>query len=146
MRRLKRFINRPAHERRLLMRAWLLVAAIRTGLWIAPLDLVRRAAVRCTTNTRRPADAGHIVWAVITGARYFPRATCLTQALAAHAMLAGSGQASRIEIGVAKDSASRFEAHAWVICNDRIVLGGPEVSRYTPLLAFETGARTCLSR
>lgn len=140
MRRLKRFARRPPADRRFLLRAWFLIAAIRVGLWLAPLDLVRRAALQSAQNPRRCSAADRIAWSVITAARYFPRASCLTQALAAQALLTGSGHASRIEIGVAKDDASRFEAHAWVVCNGSIVLGGREASRYTPLLALQEGA------
>ena len=138
MRRLERFARLSSAERRLLFRAWLTVAAVRTGLWCLPLHLVRRIKVHARQDPRRAAD--RIIWSVITAARYFPHATCLTQAIAAQALLSRSGHASRIEIGVAKDRTSRFEAHAWLVCNGRIVLGGPESARYTPLLALEEPA------
>jgi hypothetical protein len=138
MRRLKRFARLSSAERRLLYRAWLTVAAVRTGLWLLPLDLVRRMKLHARQNPRCAAD--RIIWSVITAARYFPHATCLTQAIAAQALLSRSGHVSRIEIGVTKDRTSRFEAHAWLVCNGRIVLGGRESIRYTPLLALEEGA------
>jgi hypothetical protein len=137
MHRLKRFIERPSDQRRLLLKGWLVVATIRMALWIAPLDCVLRFALRFLRHAKRPAKVEPILWCVTTGARYVPRATCLTQALAAHALLVGSGHSSHIQIGVAKDATNQFEAHAWLNCNGHIVLGGPEVSRYTLILALK---------
>lgn len=56
-------------------------------------------------------------------ARFVPGASCLTQALALQLVLGRAGHASQIQIGVKKDDAGAFTAHAWVTCNDRIVLG-----------------------
>ena len=47
-----------------------------------------------------------MVWAVTVVSRYLPGATCLTQALAAQALLTQSGFPSQVEIGVAKDRRS----------------------------------------
>jgi hypothetical protein len=56
-------------------------------------------------------------------ARYVPRATCLTQALALQYLLARAGHASELFVGVRQDEAGRFLAHAWLACNGRTVLG-----------------------
>jgi hypothetical protein len=64
--------------------------------------------------------------------------------LAAHALLAASKHSAQIQIGVARDRAGGFEAHAWVVCNGCVIVGGPDVRRFTPLLTFE-GSSECLS-
>jgi len=56
-------------------------------------------------------------------ARLVPGASCLTQALALQYLLARSGHACTIKVGVRCDDAGRFAAHAWVTCEDQIVLG-----------------------
>jgi hypothetical protein len=44
---------------------------------------------------------------------------------------------SRLHIGVRRDSRNRFQAHAWVESETRIVVGGHAGSAYTPLLVLE---------
>ena len=68
-------------------------------------------------------------------ARFVPRASCLTQALALQWLLARAGLASELFVGVRQDAAGRFAAHAWVSCNQRIVLGATttRLSEFTVL-------------
>ncbi|MGH7782079.1 MAG: lasso peptide biosynthesis B2 protein [Candidatus Binataceae bacterium] len=135
MRRLKRFVAMAPAERRLLLRALFWVGAVRVGLWILPLRVVRAAVLKSSEHSRGDSvDA--IVRAVRIASRYCPRASCLTQALAAQALLAGSDHRSRVEIGFSKDGET-FAAHAWLVCDERIVLGGPDVTGYEPLAAWE---------
>jgi hypothetical protein len=138
MRRLKRLAALGSQDRILLLRAFLLAGAIRAGLCLLPFRVVQRL----TGNVRRRATAiqpaGRYVWAVRAASRCVPGATCLTQALAAQVLLAQSGYNSRVEIGVSKDEQRRFHAHAWVVCGNKIVIGGAEVDHYVPLAAWET--------
>lgn len=60
------------------------------------------------------------------------RMSCLVQALALQYLLARSGHACTIRIGVRETKPGRFTAHAWVTCGDVVVLG----HRYTPLQSF----------
>jgi hypothetical protein len=92
-----------------------------------------------------------VVWAVKVVSRYLPGATCLTQAIAAQALLTHSGFPSQVEIGVAKerkdgrdnatakteDEARGFHAHAWVVCKGQVVLGGRQVERYNSLMVWD---------
>lgn len=68
-------------------------------------------------------------------ARFVPRASCLTQALALQWLLARAGHASELFVGVRQDADGRFAAHAWVSCNQRIVLGSTttRLSEFTVL-------------
>ena len=136
MRRLRRLAGLTRDERYLLLRALFVVGLTRLALWMMPVAVARRL-VATTTGARKAIPAERLVWAVKVASRCVPRATCLTQALAVQALLASAGYASRIEIGVIKDTARRFQAHAWVMCGDQIVIGGPEVSRYARLTSWE---------
>jgi hypothetical protein len=78
-----------------------------------------------------------LVWAVRIVSRYLPGATCLTQALAAQALLTHSGFPSQVEIGVAKDELGRFHAHAWVVCQGHVVLGERQGERYNSLMVWD---------
>lgn len=67
------------------------------------------------------------------------RTDCLVQALAGQSWLKSKGVASEIAIGTAKTPAGAFEAHAWLMHGDAVILGG-NIDRYSPLLSksFET--------
>ncbi len=142
MRPLRKFLRLPSADRRLLVKAVLLVAAVRLGLWLAPLRTLRRllarvAAAPAGPGGRRRPSAERLVWAVAAAGRRVPKATCLTQALAAQTLLARQGYPCRLHIGVARDGGGRFEAHAWVESKGAVVIGGAETGRYTSLFAFE---------
>lgn len=64
-----------------------------------------------------------------------PGASCLTQALALQYLLGRAGHASHLQIGVRQDERGDFSAHAWVTCNDRVVLGQDDtrIAAYTPI-------------
>ncbi len=70
------------------------------------------------------------------GARLPWRSDCLVQALAAQRWLADYGIACEIEVGVRRDDDSAFRAHAWVIHDGKVVLGG-ETRKFSPLLIQE---------
>jgi hypothetical protein len=132
--RLIRFGELSCGERLLLLRALLVVAVARVALWVCPVATARRVAATTTRGGKIHA-VEPLAWAVTVASRYVPRATCLTQALAVQALLTHSGHPSRVEIGVAKHS--RFEAHAWVVCNGKVVLGAAEPGRFRPIAAWE---------
>jgi len=136
MSRLKRLVNLTSGERRLLFRTLFVVALARVALWILPLAMARYV-VTGTVGAMAQIPVERLLWAVKAASRLVPRATCLTQAVAVQALLASAGHESRLEIGVVKDSSHRFEAHAWVTCGDRVLIGGPDVARYVRLTTGE---------
>jgi hypothetical protein len=138
-RRLRKLLRLSSSERGLLVKALFLVAAIRVGLWLLPLQVVRRQLARLAQAPARSSldDLSclhEIAWAVRVVSRYVPRATCLTQALAAQVLVERAGLPSRLRLGVALDRGGSFRAHAWLESEGRIVVGGPAVEQYTPLL------------
>jgi hypothetical protein len=81
-------------------------------------------------------EVNWISWAVDQlGGRRRMNASCLSRALAAHAMLRRRGVASRLCLGVARDE-GELVAHAWLeVGNDKVV-GGIEADRFTRLAVF----------
>jgi hypothetical protein len=134
----KRFASLGLKEQVLLLRVLFLVSAIRLGLFVLPFRILRRFAQRGSGKSNTTHSTRQYVWAVRAVSRHVPGATCLTQALAAQALLARSGHKSRIEIGVRKDEQQGFLAHAWVVCGDQIVIGGAEAEGYLPLESWDT--------
>ena len=126
---------RPRATRRtwLHLRAWLLLAAFTVVLRLIPIRRLKRWLIRRrqgATGTPRAASQGleealEVGLVVSESARLVPLSTCLSRALVAHLILVRHGHPSRVEVGV-KREAGLFEAHAWVTCYGRIVLGDSE--------------------
>jgi hypothetical protein len=89
---------------------------------------------RVIWHFHRYCAADRIVWATKAAARLIPGSTCLIEALAAQSLLVCYGYDPRLTIGVLKKDGRSFVAHAWVTCEEQIVIGGAEVESYTPLL------------
>ncbi len=144
---LVKFLNLTSDERGLLISALFYLAAMRVSLWVLPLQqLLKRLPLRVVTrdngreNNVLPAE--RIAWAICAVSRYLPGArSCLVQSLAAQAMLARRGFASRLRIGVAKDENRRLRAHAWVECDGKILIGAKGVSQYTAFPHLEVQRR-----
>ena len=130
MRWLKRWRELSAADRSLVREALLEVSVVRLALHARPLAALARDAA----PERRTVDLPRTSWAVRTAARAVPGAVCLAQALAMQRMLAKRGHPSKVELGVAK-SGECLEAHAWLVCDGEIVIGGEEAAQFVPLEA-----------
>ncbi|WP_296312825.1 lasso peptide biosynthesis B2 protein [Erythrobacter sp.] len=104
------------------------------------LSLRGYAAIRAGLPEAPPTRDGHfyarqLARRITRLARLVPGASCLTQALALQYLLARAGHGCTLHIGVKRDAAGQFAAHAWVSCNGRIVLGaeGTRLGDYTAL-------------
>jgi hypothetical protein len=137
MAKLRKFLSLSPTERRLLLKAAMLLAAVRLGLWLLTfraqrslLAILGRVRPVCPTN---PASLVHqIVWAVETATPYVPRATCLTQALAAQVLLHRVGVHTDLRLGAVQDRDGKFQAHAWLEQDGRGILGHRREESYTP--------------
>ena len=113
------------------------------ALWVVPLRNVRQlnhAFERLHFAVPADLPLSRIVWAVQAASRRIPMATCLTQSLALQCLLARTGRASEVHIGVKKDAEAGFQSHAWVECEGSMLLSAPyEVAEYSHLLALGIG-------
>lgn len=109
----------------LLIEAALLLAAVRFGLSLLGFRPLRAALQRVSTSRQQPRE--RVIWAVKAVARRFPAARCLAQALVMNTLLSRHGHSSDLKIGVRLvDRAEHdvpLDAHAWVECDGRIVIG-----------------------
>jgi hypothetical protein len=138
MRRLRRLAELPAAERWLLAEAALAVLVVRVGLWLVSFRRLCSWLDRLSTwQARTHFPPERIAWAVIGVSYYIPAASCLTQALAAKALLARRGVAARLRIGVAKDAQQTLAAHAWLEVAGHALIGGAILQEYTPLPDLE---------
>jgi hypothetical protein len=86
-------------------------------------------------------QAGEIAWSVGTAARFTPwESACLVQGLAAQRMLQGSGIPGQLVLGVrklpAEDTSKALDAHAWVICGGKILIGKRGHEDFTVVSSF----------
>jgi hypothetical protein len=143
MRRIRTFVQLPSAQRYFIGKSVLLVGGIRIGLWLLPFRTLRHLVVRVAPESpeRQEVDQAfldRVVWAVTVASRCVPKATCLARALAAQVLLARRGHLVHLRIGVARSETCEFEAHAWVECQGRVVIGGTEAPwRFTPLPPLE---------
>jgi hypothetical protein len=115
-------------ERRLLAESVVLLGLTRIALWLLPFPQVRRAldwyGGRDAAAPR--LSSSKIAWAVRAGARRLPSMSCLVQSLTAHALLRKHAHHPKLRIGVRETgppAARSLEAHAWVECEGRVVVG-----------------------
>jgi hypothetical protein len=132
MHRLKRLLQLPRHQRRLLFLAFWALLVSRVSLLFMPLSKVRRLVAR-SAAAPQGVSINEVAWAVAGVSSIVPRANCLCRAVAVEAMLRNAGHQPTIEFGVAKDPTKAFEGHAWVRCDNRVVIGGPDTEQYAAL-------------
>lgn len=135
---LRSFLRLPAAERRLALSALPAVVAVRVALWLLPYRRVQQLAARGrpVRGAAGRVPARGIAEGVRRASRGVPRASCLTQALAAQLLLARAGYAARVWIGVAREGAGGLDAHAWVELDGAVLLGATPDRSYVPLLAW----------
>ena len=114
-----------AADRRLLAETALLMVRVRAALWIRPFAALRESLDRSRGSRRASShDPDRVAWAVAAIARRLPGMTCLVQSLAADALLRRRGYQPELHIGVrARGAAVPLDAHAWVECDGRVVVG-----------------------
>jgi Transglutaminase-like superfamily len=130
VRTLYRFTRIDREERRLFFTGMLLMGAVRMALYVWSLERV--TAMLKTLNQRfpRPDDAPAV--GLRRAARRLDQAgrfcplplTCLAKALAGRALMERYGHAGELRIGVRK-SEGKFEAHAWLECENDVLIGNP---------------------
>ncbi len=125
MRNLSRVLSLSGSEMLFLAHCLLVVAAVRLGLTLFSYNRLRRMV----TQLDPPHEAGigdlrRVAWGVAAAARLVPYASCLTQAISGQYILARQGNASKIRIGIERDTGTQLKAHAWLISGNHIVLGG----------------------
>jgi len=139
MRRLLKFLHLSHTQRRLWLQTFALLWAIRLGLWLLPFAVVRRALTRLGRHAAsHRLSLNELSHALTVLQRYVPFSTCLVQALTAHILLLRHGERAALHLGVTKTGVQHLQAHAWVECRGRVLVGElADLSRYTPLPCSE---------
>jgi hypothetical protein len=132
--RLRKLIELPAADRRLLESAIVAVIKARTTVTFVSVRKILQPVTPWTEAVLPEIVAEKIGWAVETAGRIVPTGNnCLVKAIAAREMLARRGVGSRLRLGIAKNSPDILLGHAWLECGDRIVTGEGEYRRYAAM-------------
>ena len=127
MRKISKFFCLPFSEEWLVVKAALLLSAIRIALWVFPYPSVRplleRGCVRSPRLLRTSANTESIAWAISQVGSVVPGGKhCLSQALALHMLLARRGIPVDVSFGVRRGADSIVMAHAWVEYDGEILI------------------------
>ena len=136
MKKLRAFVQLTHRDQRLLLEAFITLAACRVRLKTQNIEKLRGWATRAG-NTATAVD--RVVWAVEVASRRMPGATCLCRALVLQRLLAKNGHGSELRIGVEKTN-DRFGAHAWLVHNGQVLIGESQLGKYELLAAWHSNA------
>jgi hypothetical protein len=119
------------------MNASVLLAGTRILLPIVGVKNVRRLlAVRKNSCVKSDLDEVNILRLLRGAEKVCPvGSTCLTRAITGQYLLRKAGIESRLCIGVMRDDHKKFQAHAWLEKDCRVILGGSqdEIRQWIPL-------------
>lgn len=133
---LARYLDLTRARKRLLHAALFWVVLSRIGLALVSLRALQRRFSNPSKQSFSAVPLDELRWAVLATARRVPGTRCLARALALQALMARSGYATQLCIGVAKEPDAALEGHAWVLHDGAPVIDEPDLARYTLLSTF----------
>ncbi len=138
--RFARFARLGGADKWMLMRAVAYLGIARLRLVFTPFQQLSQRLSSESLDARVAPDPEFLRRggvAVRAAANNVPwRSDCFPQAIAARTLLRGEGYASRIHLGVEKSGEGGIAGHAWLTCNDVVVVGGEDLDRYTEMHSF----------
>ncbi|OYX47287.1 MAG: hypothetical protein B7Y87_01455 [Sphingomonadales bacterium 32-64-22] len=110
----------------LLCRALAVVVTFRLALLVMKHRRIAQH-IKVAPAPSRPVRSPYVLaWAVKHTARIVPFAHCLTQALSLQYLLGQQGMTSTIRVGVQLTGNGKVGAHAWLLHDGVVLLGGSE--------------------
>lgn len=126
---------------------FILLAFMRVAILTIPFRILVKLFLQPKTSScsSKLAAEKHIIYARVIGrmtamlAQHTPwQSKCLVQALACRFVLRHYAIANVFYLGVAKDEANKFIAHAWINCSSETIVGGSDsFERYKIISQFE---------
>lgn len=132
------FLHLSGFERRLVGEAALMLALARLLVLTMPLRLIVPWLQRAPETALTDKQIVRAVRRAVTiAARNVPwNPACLTQALAAKAMLARRGCGSAFHLGATFDKNGKLVAHAWLVAGGEVVVGAVGIRGMSLLARF----------
>jgi hypothetical protein len=127
LRRIGKFCSLPVEEKKIFLRALFLLVYVRSSLQFKQFknvikDVSRKTAAQNFAQTKNilPSRVANLLNAAAT---IIPYTTCLPKALAGSILFSSLGYQTKLHIGVAKETGSMLEAHAWLTLDDSVIVG-----------------------
>ncbi len=147
MRHLTSTTRATVHDTWLLLEAGVALATIKAGLTVLSVGRTRRLLAFLTrlrlagSDTRRPE---RITLAVKKATARLPGIySCLVRALAAQLLLERRGFVTQLQIGFVRSPQGAVEGHAWLQCEERIVIGDDlDLAQFTPFPPLPLGGES----
>ena len=127
--KLRKFIRLKNGDRQLLLLAGLTLILLRLGLWLLPWKVLYAGIRKIAPISPDLAQPDNLtLYRVVKAVNRVSKLMviepkCLARALTTQLLLIRQGYSSELCIGVAKNQEGKFEAHAWVECKGRIIIG-----------------------
>jgi len=143
MKRVLRLLRANPAEIRVFATSIAVMGMMRVALAAAPLQrvILWMNEDHARRRGKKPVglDVQRAALRIVQASAYCPLpTTCLSRTLAAHLMMSRLGFTSVPRIGV-RNANGHFAAHAWLECQDGIVIGdaSPDGETYTPVQSLE---------
>ena len=145
MAKLRKALALSASDWLLIAQAWLWFGAVEVGLSFLPLRKLLRIIQRPGRPRRSARGEGELHRAIperaarcveVAARLPVPNSTCLRKALVLYALLTRRGFDAQLLIGAAKATNGQLDAHAWLECQGKVLLGEPAPGRYSTLCAL----------
>lgn len=142
MKKMRNFLNLTQSDRQLLAITFVLITAIRLGLFFLVfrdlwklLQKISKSNILSSLQDKNRISVSKIVWAVNAASRHTPGGVkCLARALTAQVLMNYHGHSPELRLGVAKQESGKLEAHAWLEYQGKVTIGYlPDLSRFMPL-------------
>jgi hypothetical protein len=145
MTKLRKALALSASDWLLIAQAWMWFGAVEVGLSFLPLQKLLRVIQRPGRSRKGARGEGELHRTIperaarcveLAARLHVFDCTCLRRALVLYALLTRRGFDAQLLIGAARATNRRLEAHAWLECRGRVVLGEPAPGRYSTLCAL----------
>jgi hypothetical protein len=143
LRRALGLVRRPRRQQALVVEAALHLAAAKTILLFVPFErwrqqLKQESSPEEISGLPAAVHVRELVWAVNgVGQRLPETLNCLPRALATRWMMQRRQWPNTLQIGVARNADGKFEAHAWIEYQGRVIMGlVPDLERFVKLPAI----------
>ncbi|HMA95673.1 MAG TPA: lasso peptide biosynthesis B2 protein [Polyangiaceae bacterium] len=147
----QRFLRRPNGEQLLLAEAAVTLAAVKAMLLVVPFErwrhLLRNPPDRVAPQAGATASKAIAVAVAQLSRHSVVALTCLPQALAVRSMMHRRGLRGELRVGVARARDGGIRAHAWVVYEGEVIIGGlPDLDQFTVLGSLDPTLPNALLR
>ncbi len=138
MQRLRKFLAVPRTDQLMLLKAVVVLGAVRLTLRFAKFPVADRLfrISRRHSSTAVALAPEALAWSVATAGRIVPAGGhCLSQAMALQILMARQGMHATIRYGVQQIPGVPLAAHAWLEYQGRLLIGANNLDRFVELAA-----------